>query len=87
MATTYLRNQNPVTSCNTHCYPLAILVESTGTDSQDLGLVELLHGGLGEENSTGGLSISLDALNEDAVEKRSEVLDGSEGGLSMKKME
>jgi hypothetical protein len=86
IAITHLRNQNPVTGRNTHRYPLAILVESTGTDSQNLGLVELLHCGLGEEDPASGLGVSLEALHEDAVEERSEVLDGAEGGLEMKKM-
>lgn len=87
IATTHLRNQNPVTGRDAHRYPLAILVESTGTDSQNLGLVELLHCGLGEEDSAGGLGVSLEALHEDAVEEGSEVLDGAEGGLGMKKMD
>jgi hypothetical protein len=87
IATTHLRNQNSVTGRNTHRYPLAILVESTGTDSQNFGLVELLHCGLGEEDSAGGLGVRLEALHEDAVEERSEILDGAEGGLEMKKMD
>jgi hypothetical protein len=74
---THLGNQNAVSGSDAHRYPLAILVESTGTNGQDLGLIELLHGSLWEEDTTGGLRVGFDALNEDAVKERSERLDGT----------
>ena len=74
---TYLRNQNTVTDGNAHGETVALLVESAGADGQDLGLVELLDAGLGEEDAAGGLGLGLDALDEDAVEERSQGADGT----------
>jgi hypothetical protein len=67
--TTYLRNQHLIALLNAHRYPLAFAIETTGTDSQDLGLVQLLDGGLGQEDAAGGLGLSLNALDQDAVEE------------------
>ena len=61
--TTYLRNQHLITGLDTHSYPLALAVEATGTDSQDLGFIQLLDGGLGQEDAAGGLRIGFDALD------------------------
>jgi hypothetical protein len=75
-ARTHLRNQNLITSSNTHSYPLAILVQSAGSHGQNLGLVQLLDGGLGQEDAAGGLRLGFDALDQDAVEERCEGADG-----------
>jgi len=77
--TTKLRNQNLVTGLNGRSDALAITVKSTGANSEDLCFVELLDGGLGEEDATGSLGLGLDALDEDAVEEGSEGLDGLGG--------
>ena len=75
---THLRNQNPVTLLNTHRQPVALLIHSTRTHSQDLRLVELLHAGLRKEDAAGGLGLGLDALDEDAVEEGREGADGAD---------
>lgn len=79
-SSTYLRNEDLVALLNTHSYPLALAIQSTGTDGQDLGLVQLLDGGLGQEDAAGGLGLGLDALDEDTVEERGEGADGLESG-------
>jgi hypothetical protein len=72
---TFLRNHNLVTGLHTRCYPLAVPVESTWPYCKDLCLVELLHGGLGEEDAGRGLGLGLEALDQDAVEERGDGLD------------
>ena len=52
-----------------------------GADGEDLGLVELLDGSLGEEDAGCGLGFGLDALDEDAVEERRDAADGLDCGL------
>lgn len=79
----YLRNQNLVALRNAHWYPLAVLVHGSWTNSQHLCLIELLHCGLREEDTTGSLCFGLNALDEDTVEERGESLDGLEGGRLM----
>lgn len=81
--TTELGNQDLVTGLDGRGDALAITVEGAGADSEDLSLVELLDGRLGEEDATGGLGLGLDALDKDAVEQGSESLDGlgGDGGL------
>jgi hypothetical protein len=83
--TTKLGDQNLVTGLDGRSNALAIAVESTRANSEDLCFVELLDGGLGEEDATGSLGLGLDALDEDAVEEGSEGLDGlgGDGGLVM----
>jgi hypothetical protein len=76
---TKLGDQNLVAGLDGRSDALAIAVEATGTDGQDLGLVELLDGRLGQEDATGGLGLGLDALDQDAVEQRSKGLDGLGG--------
>lgn len=79
---TYLWDQNLVAGLHRAGNTLAILIEATWTDSEDLGLVELLDGGFGEEDARCRLGLGLDALHEHAVEERREGLDGLEcGGL------
>jgi hypothetical protein len=75
-----LGNEDAITLGNTHGDTLAILVESAGANGENLGLVELLDAGLGKEETWGGLGLSLDALDEDAVQKGDEGLDRTEGG-------
>lgn len=77
---TYLRNQHSVTLLHAHRYPLAFAVKTTGSDGQDLGLVQLLNGGLGQEDAAGRLGLSLHALYQDAVEEGSERADGFQSG-------
>lgn len=80
---TYLRNQNLVTRRDTHGNSLAIFANSTGADSEDLGLILLLDAALGEEDAGGGLGLGLDALDQDAVEEGREALDVAEDGLDV----
>lgn len=58
-----------------------MLIHQTRADSQDLGLVLLLDAALGEEDTRRSLGLGLDALDQDAVQERSEVLDVAEEGL------
>lgn len=78
---TYLRNQNLVTISDTHRKALAILIKSTGANSEDLGLVLLLDAALREEDAGGCLGLGLDALDKDAVQEGSEALDVAEDRL------
>lgn len=78
---TYHRNQNLVASGNAHGETLAILVEGTGANSEDLGLVELLDTALREEDTGGGLGLGLDALDQDAVQEGGKSLDVTDGRL------
>jgi hypothetical protein len=74
-AATKLGNQHLVADRHAGSDPLSILVEGTGANGYNLGLVELLDGGLGQEDTGCGLGFRLDALNEDAVEERSDGAD------------
>lgn len=76
-----LRNQNLVAGLDAQRNALAILVVKTGADGEDLALVELLDGAVGEEDASGSLGLGLHALHEDAVEERCEGLDVLEEGL------
>lgn len=80
---TKLGNQDLVARLDRRSNALSIAVKGTGANSQNLGLVEFLDGGLGEEDAAGGLGLGLDALDEDAVEEGCEGLDGlgGDGGL------
>jgi hypothetical protein len=80
---TKLRNQDLVAGLDGRSNALAIAVVGTGANSENFGFVELLDGGLGEEDAAGGFGLGLDALDEDAVEEGSEGLDGlgGDGGL------
>lgn len=81
--TTELGDQDLVADLDGGSNALAITVEGTGANGENLGLVELLDGRLGEEDATGGLGLGLDALDQDAVEQGNERLDGlgGDGGL------
>jgi hypothetical protein len=75
LPTTYRRNQDAVTRLHRGRDTLSLLVESAGSDSQHLGLVQLLDGALGQEDAGGGLWLRLEALHQDAVEQGRESLD------------
>lgn len=81
--TAELRDQDLVAGLDGRSNALAITVEGTGANGEDLGLVELLDGRLGKEDTAGSLGLGLDALDQDAVEQGSEGLDGlgGDGGL------
>jgi len=76
-----LRNQDLVAGLDAERNALAVLVVEAGADGEDLALVELLDGAVGEEDARGGLGLGLHALHEDAVEERCEGLDVLEEGL------
>lgn len=78
---TYLRNQNLVTSADTHGDAVSILGQEARANSEDLGLVLLLDAALGQEDARGGLGLGLDALDEDTVQEGSKALDVAEGRL------
>ena len=75
-ASAELRDQDLVAWLYAGGNALSILIEGTGADGEDLSFVELLDGGLGEEDAGCGLGFGLDALDEDAVEERRNALDG-----------
>lgn len=81
LASALPRDQNLVTRGDAGLDTLSLLVESTGADGQDLGLVQLLHGALGEEDASGSLSLGLYALDQDAVEEGSNGADRLDGRL------
>ena len=78
---TYLGDQDLVAIGNAHGKTLAILVEGTGADGENLGLVLLLDTALREEDTRGSLGLGLDALDQDAVQEGSEGLDVTEDRL------
>ena len=80
-AATELGDEDLVTGLDAQRYPLAVLVVEAGADGENLALVELLDGAVGEEDARGGLGLGLHALHEDAVEERCEGLDVLEEGL------
>lgn len=84
---TILRDQHAVAGLDTHGHALALLVEETGSDGEDLALVQLLDAGLREEDAAGGLGLGLNALHEDAVQQGDEVLDRSESGRHFERLE
>lgn len=81
LGSTHLRNQNLVTGSNAHRNSVALLVQLTGSDGEDLGFVELLDGALWEEDTGRSLGLSLYSLDKNTVQKRSEALDAAKGGL------
>lgn len=68
----YLRNQNLVTSSDARLYSLALLVQTTRSNSDDFCLIELLDCALGKEDTASSSGFGLDALNEDTVEEGSD---------------
>lgn len=83
---TYLRNENLVTGGDAHGETLAVLVEGTGANGENLGLVLLLDTALREEDAGGGLGLGLDALDQDAVEEGSKALDVAEDRLLRRRL-
>jgi hypothetical protein len=51
---------------------LAALVAAAGSNGDDLALLWLLLGGVGNDNATSGLRLGIDSLDDNAVVKRSE---------------
>lgn len=76
-----LGDQNLIAGLHADGNAVARLVECARADSKDLSLVQLLDGGLGQEDAARGLGLGLEALDEDAIEERSEGADGLEGRL------
>jgi len=79
-ASAILRDEHLIADADAGLDALAILVVSAGADGDDLCFVELLDGGLGEEDTRGGFGFGLEALDEDAVEERGDGADGFDGG-------
>lgn len=80
LTATYLRNQHAITGLDAARDTLAVLVEAPGSDSQHLGLVELLDRRLGQEDARGRLGLGLDALHQHAVEEGRQGANGFECG-------
>lgn len=76
-ARTYRGDQDTVANGDAHGQSVSLLVHSPRANSQNLGLIQLLDAGLGKEDAAGSLGLGLDALDEDAVQERSEGSDGS----------
>lgn len=74
-----------VTLSNAHGDLGAIAVNGTRANSENPGDVLLLDAALREEDTRGGLGLGLDALDQDTVEKGSEVLDVTEDRLYSEK--
>lgn len=85
LGVTYHGDQDLVTGGNTHGHALAITVEGTGADGENLGLVLLLDAALREEDTGGSLGLGLDALDQDAVHEGSKALDVTEDRLLREK--
>src|SRR5208283_294909 len=51
---------------------LAALVAATGSNGYDLALLRLLLGGVGNDDTAGGLRLGIDSLDDNLVVKRSE---------------
>jgi hypothetical protein len=75
----YCWDQNFVASFYAHGQTAAILADATGSNCEHLCFVELLDTALGQENTAAGLGLSAHSLDEDAIEKRREGLDGLDG--------
>lgn len=64
---------------------VAIDVNGTGANSENLGNVLLLDAALGEEDTRGSLGLGLDALDQDTVEERDKALNVTEDRLYSRK--
>lgn len=80
-AATKLRDQDLVARLHADGNAVSALVERARANGQHLGLVQLLDGGVGQEDARCGLGLRLDALHEHAVEKGGERADGLEDRL------
>lgn len=76
---THLWNQYSVAFRAAHWYSLSILIESTRSDCQDLGFVELLDTALGEEDTTSSFGLGFDSLYDYSVQERDKRSDGFQG--------
>lgn len=76
---THLRDQNLVTRGDAGRDSVAVLVEGTRSNCQDLSLVELLDAALRKEDAGGSLILGLYPLDQDTVQEGSKVLDVAEG--------
>jgi hypothetical protein len=76
-----LGDQDLVAGLDAGSDALAVAVKGAGADGEDLGLVELFDGRLGQEDATRCLGLGLDTLHQDAVEQRRNGADGLEGRL------
>ena len=79
--TAELRDQDLVAGLDGGSNALAITVEGTGANGENLGRVELLDGRLGKEDTAGSLGLGFYALDENAVEERSNGADRLDGRL------
>lgn len=76
---TYLRNQDLIPWLYTRRDSLPILIQSAGSYSQHLRLIQLLHRALREEDAARRLSLRLDTLHQDAVEQWRDAADRLDG--------
>lgn len=82
---TYLRNQDLVTNVHAHGHAISLLIKRARPDGKYLGLVQVLDGALGEEDSGRGLALGFHSLDKDAVQEGREALNVAESGLHEKK--
>lgn len=81
--TTPAGKKNLVTGLDRGGDDFAVLVGSTGASSDDASFGKGRGSGGGrKEDTSGGLGLGLEALDEDAVEERDDRLDRADGGLS-----
>src|SRR5256714_1048169 len=64
--------QDAIADANVDRDELAALVAAAGSNGDDLALLRLLLGGVGNNDATSGLRLGVDALDDNAVVKRSE---------------
>ena len=75
---TYLGYQDLIPRRHAWGDPLALPVQSARSNCEYFCLIEFLDAALRQEYSTGGLGLSLDSLNKNAVEEGRERGDGLE---------
>lgn len=80
-AAAILRDKHLVADRHARRNALAVPVERAGAHGYDFSFVELLDGGLGQEDAGCGFGFGFEALHEDAVEERGDGADGFYGGL------
>ena len=57
----------------TKSLPLALVVELAGTDGDDLGLLRLLLGGVGDDDATPDLLLGLETLDQNTIVQRTDI--------------
>lgn len=80
-AATILGDEDLVANLHAGLNPLSVLVVCSRANCNDLGLVQLLDGGLGEEDAGCGLGFWLETLHKNAVEEGRNGADGLDGRL------